>query len=140
MTNARRQTGLAFFYFYILLGLSREQFFTFLDTALNTKSTGNFSKMDIALNSGRCSMNVQRKIVMSTHDHRVHRGPGFLSSSPIWLSPPPHPASECCPPLFGSKGGTNSLGGEGAGGANSDEGTGTLVLYVYIPLRPCPTF
>jgi hypothetical protein len=46
---------------------------------------------------------------------------------------PPHPH----PPLV-TGGGTNSLGGEGAGGANSDEGTDTLVLYsmmTMIPLR-----
>jgi hypothetical protein len=52
----------------------------------------------------------------------------------------PSPASGCVSPTFGSWGGggedTLACGG-GGGGANSDEGTGTLVLYVYyiIPLR-----
>jgi hypothetical protein len=32
---------------------------------------------------------------------------------------------------FWGSGGTHSLAGEGAGGANSDEGTDTVVLYVY---------
>jgi hypothetical protein len=45
----------------------------------------------------------------------------FLSSRPNWLPLPPHP-----PHFF--QGGTHSLAGEGAGGANSDEGTDTLVL------------
>ncbi len=47
--------------------------------------------------------------------NRVDRVSGFLSSRG---SPRP----------FGSKGGTHSLAGEGAGVANSDEGTDTLVL------------
>jgi hypothetical protein len=39
------------------------------------------------------------------------------------------PASECCPPSLVPEGGTHSLAGEKwRGGANSDEGTGTLVL------------
>jgi hypothetical protein len=48
--------------------------------------------------------------------------------SPVVRNRPPPPASECCPPHHLVPGGTHSLAGEGAGGANSDEGTGTLVL------------
>jgi hypothetical protein len=45
------------------------------------------------------------------------------------LGPPtPSPASECCSPLFGSKGETHLVGG---GGPNSNEGTDNLVLHVY---------
>jgi hypothetical protein len=42
------------------------------------------------------------------------------------------PVSECWPPspLWFQVGGTHSLAGQGAGGANSDGGTDTLVLYV----------
>ena len=56
----------------------------------------------------------------------------FLQSSKL-APPAPSPASECCPPPFGSKLGTHSLSGEGArGGANLDEGTATLVLCIGI--------
>jgi hypothetical protein len=73
---------------------------------------------------------------MHCHFHRVDRVPGFFSSRPNWLPrPAPSPASECCPPSpFGFKWGggdgqwAHSLAGEGARGANSDEGTDTLVL------------
>ncbi len=62
-------------------------------------------------------------------DHRIERVRGFLSSRPNWL--PPH--RECLPPPpFGS-----SLWGEGARGANSDEGRDTLVLYVYYNPSKC---
>jgi hypothetical protein len=49
--------------------------------------------------------------------------PGFLSSRPNWLPPPSYPHTSVAPPLFwfGGRGG-HSLAGEGAGGANSDEG------------------
>jgi hypothetical protein len=53
--------------------------------------------------------------------------PGFLSSRPNWLPSPPHAQASIAPPPFGS-GGTHSLSGEGAEGANSDEGTETLVI------------
>jgi hypothetical protein len=44
------------------------------------------------------------------------------------LAPPaPHPASESCPPSLWFQGGTHSVAGGGRG-ANSDEGTDTLVL------------
>jgi hypothetical protein len=51
------------------------------------------------------------------------------------LQPPPHPLASVAPLWF--RGGTQSLAGEGAGGANSDEKIDTLVLYRYsiIPLR-----
>jgi hypothetical protein len=42
------------------------------------------------------------------------------------VPPPPHPL----PPL-GPRGETHSLAGGGCGGTNSDEGTDTLLLYVY---------
>ncbi len=66
--------------------------------------------------------------------HRVDRVPGFLSSRQNCMAPPAHShASESCPrPPFGSKGGdTLAWGKEVVGGANSDEGTDTLVLWVY---------
>ncbi len=66
--------------------------------------------------------------------HIVYRVPGFLSSRPVWLPLPPHSQTSVAS-SFGSKvvgggRGKHSLAGEGAGGANSDEGTGTLVLLV----------
>jgi hypothetical protein len=45
-----------------------------------------------------------------------------------WLPPPFHPQASVAPPLVPS-GGDTLARGEGAGGANSDEGTDTLVLY-----------
>ncbi len=51
-----------------------------------------------------------------------------LQSSKIAPFRPPSHASECCLTPFGSGGGTHSLAGEGAGGANSDEGTETLLF------------
>ncbi len=50
----------------------------------------------------------------------MYRVPGFLSSRPVWLPPPPHPQASVASP-FGSKvggggGGTNSVAGVGAGG------------------------
>jgi len=53
-----------------------------------------------------------------------------LQSSELAL-PAPSAASKCCPPPHWFRGGgTHSLAGEGAGRANSDEGTDTLVLKV----------
>ncbi len=63
---------------------------------------------------------------VSTFNHRVYRVPCFLSSRPNWLPPPPHPQLSVAPPLV-PMGGTHSLAGEGAGIANSDELTGTLM-------------
>ncbi len=45
-------------------------------------------------------------------------------------SPRPLTQQRVLPPPFGFKLGTHSLAGEGAGGANSDEGTDTLVFLV----------
>jgi hypothetical protein len=69
--------------------------------------------------------------------HRVDSVLGFFSSRPNWDPPPtPSPAGECVPHPFGSGG----PGGEGdtlaccrggGDGPNSDEGTDTVVLYVY---------
>jgi hypothetical protein len=63
-------------------------------------------------------------------ENTVDRVPGFLFSSRwIWFPPPNSLASECCPPPFGSEGDTLACGKRGEGeGANSDEGTDTLVL------------
>ncbi len=54
---------------------------------------------------------------------------------------PPRPQASVAPP-FGSKGGDTLDYGGGGGGPSSDEGTDTLVLYVYgtiIPLQVRPT-
>jgi hypothetical protein len=60
---------------------------------------------------------------------RVDGVPGFLSSRPNWLPPPPHPQVSVAPP-FGPRGrGTYSLGGEGVGGSQfvrRDRHSGTL--------------
>ncbi len=63
--------------------------------------------------------------------HRVYSVPGFLSSRPNWVPPPPtpHPQASVSPP--GSKGETHSIAGDGVGEPSSNKGTGTLVLYVY---------
>ncbi len=54
----------------------------------------------------------------------------FLSSRPNWLPPPaPSPVNECCPP-FVPRGGHTRWEDVGAGGADSDEGTYTLVRQV----------
>jgi hypothetical protein len=61
-------------------------------------------------------------------DCRIQSARLSLQSSELAL-PAPSPASKCCPsPFWFQGGGTHSLAGEGAGGANSDEGTDTLVL------------
>ncbi len=52
----------------------------------------------------------------------------MLSLQSFKLAPPaPSPACACCPPLW-YPGGTHSLAGEGAGGANSDEWREILAL------------
>ncbi len=58
---------------------------------------------------------------------RVDGVAGFLSSRPKWL-PPPLTRKGVLPPLWFQGDGTHSLAGEGAGGANSDEGTDTLEI------------
>jgi hypothetical protein len=46
------------------------------------------------------------------------------------LGPPiPAPAASVAPPLLVQGGATHSLGREGVGGPDSDEGTETLILY-----------
>jgi hypothetical protein len=58
-----------------------------------------------------------------------------LSVQSSELGPPtPSPASECCSPFLGPRRETNSLAGEEVEGPNPDEGTDTLVLYVYYNL------
>jgi hypothetical protein len=59
--------------------------------------------------------------------HRVYRAQDFLSSRPNWLSLPPHSQASVAPPSLWIQGGQE----EEEGGANSDEGTDTLVLLVY---------
>jgi hypothetical protein len=49
--------------------------------------------------------------------------------------PTPYPASECAPPPTGPKWGRDTLAG-GVGGPNTDDGTETLVLYVYYSIIP----
>jgi hypothetical protein len=74
-------------------------------------------------------MRGNNSIITPTHRGESTKYTECQSFSPVVRigSPAPSPASECCPPTFGSKGGAHSLGGEGAGGANSDEGSDTLV-------------
>jgi hypothetical protein len=48
----------------------------------------------------------------------------------VWIGPP-HPQASVAPPPLGPRGETHWLAGEGVGGPNSNEGTDTLVLYVY---------
>jgi hypothetical protein len=59
----------------------------------------------------------------------IHQSARFLSNRPNWIGfprPLMHlPASDPTP-LWFKWGGEHSLGGEGRGGANSDEGTDTL--------------
>jgi hypothetical protein len=75
--------------------------------------------------------------ILRTTEYTLHRVPGFLVIRQI--GSPPMQASVPPPHLGPGEGGGNTLAcGGGDGRANSDEGTGTLVLYVYstiIPLR-----
>jgi hypothetical protein len=59
--------------------------------------------------------------------HKLDRLPGFLSSRPNWLPPPPLPLASVTPPPPCSKGEHARLR-EGREGANVDEGTDTLAL------------
>jgi hypothetical protein len=68
--------------------------------------------------------------------------PGFLSSRPNWVPPPPHPQGSYDSPLWVQGGRHTRLWGMGWRGPNSDEGTdnrhsATLlyVCYSIIPLR-----
>jgi hypothetical protein len=57
--------------------------------------------------------------------------PPWLTNKKELASPAPSPPSECFAIPFssgGGGGGAQSLAGDGAGGANSYEGTDTLVL------------
>jgi hypothetical protein len=67
---------------------------------------------------------LHRIIYFNIVNHRVGR---VLSVSPvvgIGTPPPPLAAGECAPPPFGP-------GGKGWGSPNSNEGTCTVVLYIY---------
>jgi hypothetical protein len=65
------------------------------------------------------------RVVWQRKIHRVYIVRGFLSGRPNWLPLPLSQASAALPPLVPG-GGTHSLVGEGAGGANSNEGKDTL--------------
>ncbi len=68
--------------------------------------------------------------IMLSNVHRVDRVPGIPSSRPNWLPRPYTFKRVLPPPSFVPGGGTHSPGEEGAGGADSDEETDTLVLEV----------
>ncbi len=54
-----------------------------------------------------------------------------FSSRWNWDSPTPLAAGECAPPPFGPGGGHTRLRLKGWGSPNSNEGTYTVVLYIY---------
>jgi hypothetical protein len=54
-----------------------------------------------------------------------------FSSRWNWDSPTPLAAGECAPPPFGTGGGHTRLRLKGWGSPNSNEGTFTVVLYIY---------
>ncbi len=58
----------------------------------------------------------------------------------VRIGSPPHPPGSVAPPLFGTKGETHSIAGEGVGAPNSDEGTDTPVLQVYYNSSTSKTF
>jgi len=68
------------------------------------------------------------KVVLSTGEalkwtiHRVGSVPGFLSSRPNWVRPPPHPKANVVGLLWFRGGGAHSLAGERVSGPNSEEG------------------
>jgi hypothetical protein len=67
--------------------------------------------------------------------NRIDIMPGFLSSRPNWLPPPPHPQASVAPlPLVQGEHSHLRIGG--GEGANSEEKTGTLVLYRSVPEIP----
>jgi hypothetical protein len=79
-------------------------------------------------------MKIKKNIFQNLYfgNRRVDRVIGFLlSSRPNWDSPAPSPAGECVPPLLVRGGGETLAGGRG-GVPNSDEGTDTVVLLVYM--------
>jgi hypothetical protein len=65
---------------------------------------------------------------LHTFTHRVYRVPEFLASRLNWLPLLP----SVSPPRI-QVGGTHSLGGKRLGGANSDEGTDTMILCILFP-------
>jgi hypothetical protein len=73
-----------------------------------------------------------RRIILHALDHRVGRVLSFFSSRRNWGSPNPSPADECAPPPPGS-GWRGTFAGERGGweSPNSDEGTYTVVLFIY---------
>ena len=57
---------------------------------------------------------------------------GAKLSFPV-VPPPPSPAGEWCPPPLVPGGRAHSIAGKGVwGGPDSDDGTNTEVLYVYL--------
>ncbi len=68
---------------------------------------------------------------MNKLEHRVDRVLGFFSSRPNWDPQPPHPQASVPPPILWFPEGRDKLAC-GTGGANSDEGTDTVVLQVFI--------
>ncbi len=80
--------------------------------------------------------NPSRKTV-SLYDwiHRADRVLGFFSSRANWPPPPPNPITRRLVyplPLWYRGGNTLAYRRGGAGGSNSDEGTDTVVLQVYM--------
>ncbi len=69
-------------------------------------------------------------------DHRVDRVLGFFSSCPNCDSPTPTPPGECVPPLVGGDTHLRERGGV----ANSDEGTDTVELWVFVCGPTCHLF
>jgi hypothetical protein len=71
--------------------------------------------------------------------HRVGRVLSFFSSRRNWDSPNPSPAGECAPPPPVLAGGAHSLAREGLGESHpkSDEGTYTMVLFIYMYFVHC---
>ncbi len=65
--------------------------------------------------------------------HRVDRLLGFSPVVPVGTPPPlPHSQASVSLPFSSGGGGGRSLAGDGLGGPNSDEGTDTVVLKVYM--------
>jgi hypothetical protein len=63
-----------------------------------------------------------------------------FSSRWNWDSPTPLAAGECAPTPFGPGGGHTRLRLKGWGSPNSNEGTYTVVLYIYKYFVPEPVF
>ncbi len=81
----------------------------------------------------RISKKVQGKTTLHTPLCFTGIRPQSIQSARLsFQSSPPPPARECCSPPLGPRGETHSLAGWGGGGDNSDEGTDTLALFVYV--------